>query len=269
MGADAKNVSAWRIALDAYRALAAHTRAAVMTSVVPLGLILIGMAVASWAFAGKPFPNPSDVPDASFWDYQSIVLYAAIQAVATLVLFVPWIRYLMGMRGASWIWLGPPALRAAPVWLLSWVVGTLILAVGLLFVMLPLALIVFISVAGDAASWAEEPPLWIVYPVIFIVYAASIFVTANLVLRAALISLGLPWRSELSDRVVRSWVPAAKAFIVATAPLLIVGIVAGRIAEGLDWNVDWMDAAMSSLSTLLEGAICVAIIHRASAPPLE
>jgi hypothetical protein len=263
--------AASQIALEAYRTLAAHARAAVMTSAVPLGLILIGMAVASWAFAGKPFPKPSDVPETSSWDYQSIALYAAIQAVATLIVFVPWLRYLMGMRGASWIWLGPPALRAAPVWLLSWIVGTLVAAVGVLFVLLPLAIVMVLAVLGDETvpGWTEGPPVWIVYPVIFVAWAGSIFVTANLILRAALVSVGLPWRSELSDRVVRSWVLAAKAIIIATAPLLVVPMVAGSAFQNLDVNVDWTDAAVSTLSTLLEGAICVTIIHRASAPPPE
>jgi heme/copper-type cytochrome/quinol oxidase subunit 4 len=264
------NASPWRIALDAYRTLAGHLRAAVMTSAAPLGFILAGMALASWAAIGEPFPRPSEVPESSHWDYLSIVLYAAIQAVATLVLFVPWLRYLMGMRGASWIWLGSPALRAAPVWLLSWLVGTLIVALGALFFLLPLALVMFFAVMGEErAEGFAEPTVWIVYPVIFVAWAGSIFVTANLILRAALISLGLPWRSELSDRVVRSWVPAAKAIIVATTPLLILDIVAVSVFQGLDLNVDWVEAPIPILSTLLEGVICVAIIHRASAPQPE
>jgi hypothetical protein len=265
------NASPWRIALDAYRSLAGHLRAAVMTSAVPLGLVLTGMALVSWAAVGEPFPRPSEVPESSNWDYLSIVLYPAIQAVATLVLFVSWLRYLMGMRGASWIWLGSPALRAAPVWLLSWVVGTLILAFGALFFLIPLAVLMFFAVMGEegAEGFTGEPSVWIAYPVIFVAWAGSIFVTANLILRAALISLGLPWRSELSDRVVRSWVLAAKAIIVAAAPLLLLDMVAVSIFQGLDLNVDWMEGAISILSTLLEGVICVAIIHRASAPQPE
>ena len=265
------NASPWRIALDAYRTLAGHLRAALMTSAAPLGLVLAGMALVSWAAVGEPFPRPSEVPGSSNWDYLSIFLYAAIQAVATLVLFVPWLRYLMGMRGASWVWLGSPALRAAPVWLLSWVVGTLIVAFGALFYMLPLALVMIFAVMGEerAEGFTGEPTVWIVYPVIFVGWAGSIFVTANLILRAALISLGLPWRSELSDRVVRSWVPAAKAIIVAIAPLLILDMVAVSVFQGLDLNVDWVEGAISILSTLLEGVICVAIIHRASAPQPE
>jgi hypothetical protein len=128
-----------------------------------------------------------------------------------------------------------------------------------------------LAVLGDETvpGWTEGPPVWIVYPVAFVAWAGSIFVTANLVVRAALISVGLPWRSELSDRVVRSWVLAAKAIIIATAPLLVVPMVAGSAFQNLDVNVDWTDAAVSTLSTLLEGAICVTIIHRASAPPPE
>jgi hypothetical protein len=265
------NASPWGIALDAYRTLAGHLRAALMTSAAPLGLVLAGMALVSWAAVGEPFPRPSEVPGSSNWDYLSIFLYAAIQAVATLVLFVPWLRYLMGMRGASWIWLGSPALRAAPVWLLSWVVGTLIVAFGALFFLIPLAVLMFFAVMGEegAEGFTGEPSVWIAYPVIFVAWAGSIFVTANLILRAALVSVGLPWRSELSDRVVCSWVLAAKAIIIATAPLLVVPMVAGSAFQNLDVNVDWTDAAVSTLSTLLEGAICVTIIHRASAPPPE
>ena len=261
----AAHVTSWQLAGAAYRALGAHSAAALRIIAMPATFLIATSLVLGWSSAiGMNFALALAL----------LALFFVCQTWMTFVIFLRWSSVLRGIRPRSMLRVTGFDREVGSSWLLAslvwWAVCGLAAILGILLMVGWLALL------GETSgpSWRREMQAWVDANFMIIVIPACTLASlaaARRFLLASARAAGLPPRAREVQLVLRRRGQAGWAYAIAPLPMLLSSYAVLVIAEPL--GSEWWAFLLWSLfeplhtvvATLLAAAIGAAAIEAATA----
>jgi hypothetical protein len=257
------------MALDAWRTLATHSRQAAKITAVPLAPIVAGTCALLWALASD-VATPDGVVE-PLGPYLTIAAFAfLIYFGSTLHIFVSWVRVLLRLQPAAWVWVGSYHANTAPIWLFTLLAHWFVATQVSFFILIPATLVLSEPSADVASSgWNGGALAWATSIASSIAWTAAAFATAPLLLRVSLRAAGSAGASARARVILDSWPRAAVALAVASLPLsiLTVPVFTWALHSNGDapiWTAAAWGIVLPIAATLLAGAICADLIRPAT-----
>jgi hypothetical protein len=258
-------LTAWQLTGAAYRALVAHSGAALRVTALPATLLIATSLVLGWSSAGEM---------SFLLSLLLLTLFFAAQVSMTFLIFVRWSGVLRGFARRSILMITGLDREVGSSWLLAslvwWAVCGLAATLGMMIMIGGLAL------SGETTDpgWRREMQAWVDATVMVFVIPASMLASVAAGRRFLLASAraaGLPPSDRKTQLVLRSRGQARWAYATAPLPFLLSSYAVLEIADHL--GPEWWALLLWSLfeplntvfSTLLVGAIGVAAIQAATA----